>query len=57
MYLTELSSAPKREIDGLVSHILLEEGDAPGGELSVTWVEVAPGSSRSRTATIRSRST
>ena len=44
MYLTDLSSAPKRELDGLVSHILLEEGDAPGGELSVTWVDVAPGS-------------
>jgi mannose-6-phosphate isomerase-like protein (cupin superfamily) len=44
MYVTDLSSAPKREIDGLVSHILLEKGDAPAGELSVTWVEVAPGS-------------
>lgn len=36
MYVTDLSSAPKREIEGLVSHILLEKGDAPGGELSVT---------------------
>ena len=44
MYITDLSSAPTRELDGLVSHILLEEGDAPGGELSVTWVDVAPGS-------------
>jgi mannose-6-phosphate isomerase-like protein (cupin superfamily) len=44
VYVTDLSSAPKREIDGLVSHILLEEGDAPGGELSVTWVDVEPGS-------------
>ncbi|HEY6771639.1 MAG TPA: cupin domain-containing protein [Solirubrobacterales bacterium] len=44
MYVTDLSDAPKREIEGLVSHILLEKGDAPGGELSVTWVEVAPGS-------------
>jgi mannose-6-phosphate isomerase-like protein (cupin superfamily) len=44
MYLTDLTNAPKREIDGLVSHILLEKGDAPGGELSVTWVDVAPGS-------------
>jgi mannose-6-phosphate isomerase-like protein (cupin superfamily) len=44
VYVTDLSSAPKREIEGLVSHILLEKGDAPGGELSVTWVEVAPGS-------------
>jgi mannose-6-phosphate isomerase-like protein (cupin superfamily) len=44
VYVTELSSAPKREVDGLVSHILFEKGDAPGGELSVTWVDVEPGS-------------
>ena len=44
MYVKDLSSATKREVDGLVSHILLEEGDAPGGELSVTWVDVEPGS-------------
>jgi mannose-6-phosphate isomerase-like protein (cupin superfamily) len=44
MYVSDLSSAPTREVDGLVSHILLEEGDAPGGELSVTWVDVEPGS-------------
>jgi mannose-6-phosphate isomerase-like protein (cupin superfamily) len=44
MYVRDLSSAPKRKVDGLVSHILLEEGDAPGGELSVTWVDVEPGS-------------
>jgi mannose-6-phosphate isomerase-like protein (cupin superfamily) len=44
MYVRDLSSAPTREVDGLVSHILLEEGDAPGGELSVTWVDVEPGS-------------
>jgi mannose-6-phosphate isomerase-like protein (cupin superfamily) len=44
VYVTDLSSAPKRELDGLVSHILLEEGDAPGGELSITWVDVEPGS-------------
>jgi mannose-6-phosphate isomerase-like protein (cupin superfamily) len=43
MYVTDLSSAPQRELDGLVSHILLEEGDAPGGELSITWVDVEPG--------------
>jgi quercetin dioxygenase-like cupin family protein len=43
MYATDLNSAPKRELEGLVSHILLEEGDAPGGELSVTWVDVEPG--------------
>lgn len=43
MYTTDLSKAPKRELEGLVSHILLEEGDAPGGELSITWVDVEPG--------------
>ena len=43
MYVSDRSSAPKRELDGLVSHILLEEGDAPGGELSITWVDVEPG--------------
>jgi quercetin dioxygenase-like cupin family protein len=44
MYVTDLSTAPQRELDGLVSHILLEEGDAPGGELSITWVDIEPGS-------------
>ena len=43
MYVSDLSNAPKREIEGLVAHILLQEGDAPGGELSITWVEVQPG--------------
>jgi mannose-6-phosphate isomerase-like protein (cupin superfamily) len=43
MYVKDLSNAPTRELEGLVSHILLEEGDAPGGELSITWVDVAPG--------------
>jgi mannose-6-phosphate isomerase-like protein (cupin superfamily) len=43
MYVSDLSTAPKRELEGLVSHILLEEGDAPGGELSITWVDVEPG--------------
>jgi mannose-6-phosphate isomerase-like protein (cupin superfamily) len=43
MYVNDLSSAPKRELEGLVSHVLLEKGDAPGGELSITWVDVEPG--------------
>jgi mannose-6-phosphate isomerase-like protein (cupin superfamily) len=43
MYVSDLATAPKRELDGLVSHILLDEGDAPGGELSITWVDVEPG--------------
>jgi len=43
MYVKDLGNAPTRELDGLVSHILLEEGDAPGGEMSITWVDVEPG--------------
>ena len=43
MYVKDLSTAQKRELDGLISHILLEEGDAPGGEMSITWVDVEPG--------------
>jgi mannose-6-phosphate isomerase-like protein (cupin superfamily) len=38
------SRAPRRERDGLVSHILLHEGDVPETRLTVTWVDVTPGS-------------
>jgi mannose-6-phosphate isomerase-like protein (cupin superfamily) len=38
------SEALRRERDGLVSRILLHAGDLPGTRLTVTWVEVAPGS-------------
>ena len=38
------SEAPRRERDGLVSRILLHEGDLPEARLTVTWVDVAPGS-------------
>jgi mannose-6-phosphate isomerase-like protein (cupin superfamily) len=38
------SEAPRREREGLVSHILLHEGDLPETRLTVTWVDVAPGS-------------
>jgi mannose-6-phosphate isomerase-like protein (cupin superfamily) len=38
------SEGPRREWDGLVSRILLHEGDPPETRLTVTWVEVAPGS-------------
>jgi mannose-6-phosphate isomerase-like protein (cupin superfamily) len=38
------SEPPRRERDGLVSHILLHEGDVPEARLTVTWVDVAPGS-------------
>ncbi len=44
MYKRNRSEAPQREKDGLVSHILLHEGDVPGARLAVTWVDVAPGS-------------
>jgi len=43
MYVRDLGNSPTRELEGLVSHIFLEEGDAPGGEMSVTWVDVEPG--------------
>lgn len=57
MYVTDLSSAATRELDGLVSHILLEEGDAPGGELSIPGWTSRQAASSHRTATRRSRST
>ena len=33
--------APRRERDGLVSRILLHEGEVPEARLTVTWVGVA----------------
>ena len=47
MFTRNKSGAPRRERDGLISHILLEKGDVPGGELTVTWVDVASGSAQS----------
>jgi mannose-6-phosphate isomerase-like protein (cupin superfamily) len=38
------SEAPRRERDGLVSHILLHAGDFPETRLTVTWVDIDPGS-------------
>ncbi len=38
------SEALRRERDGLVSHILWHAGDLPETRLTVTWVDVAPGS-------------
>jgi quercetin dioxygenase-like cupin family protein len=35
-----------RERDGLVSHILLHAGDVPETQLTVTWVDVDPGSAQ-----------
>lgn len=38
------SEALRRERDGLVSHVLWHAGDLPETRLTVTWVDVAPGS-------------
>ena len=38
------SKSFRRERDGLVSHILLHEGYVPEALLTVTWVDVTPGS-------------
>ena len=40
MYKLNKSEVPKRQRDGLLSHILLQQGDVPNTQLSVTWVEV-----------------
>ncbi len=44
MFRRNRSEAVRRERDGLVSRILLHEGDSPESQLTVTWVDVAPGS-------------
>ncbi len=44
MFKRNIAEAPQREREGLISHILLQQGDVPQVGLSVTWVEVAPGS-------------
>ena len=44
MFKMSRSGAARRERDGLVSHILLHKGDLPGARMTVTWVDVAPGS-------------
>ena len=44
MFRRRRSEALWRERDGLVSRILLHGGDLPETRLTVTWVEVAPGS-------------
>jgi quercetin dioxygenase-like cupin family protein len=48
MYVRDLASAPTGELEGLVSHVLLQDGDVAGGELSVTWVDVEPGARQPR---------
>ena len=44
MYTRSKEESPKRERSGLVSHILLQQGDLPEVGLTATWVDVAPGS-------------
>ncbi|MBA4115892.1 MAG: hypothetical protein H0X71_05525 [Rubrobacter sp.] len=46
MFTRNTSESPRCEQGGFASHILpAEEGDT-GGELTVTWVDVAPGSAQ-----------
>ena len=44
MYTRNEEEGPRRERSGLVSRILLQRSDLPEAGLTVTWVEVAPGS-------------
>lgn len=44
MLINNKSKVPKRERNGLVSHILLQKGDVPYDRLAITWVDVTPGS-------------
>ncbi len=43
MFKSNRQGSPQREREGLVSHILLQQGDVPDDRLSVTWVEIALG--------------
>ena len=44
MLVRNRTGAPWRERGGLVSRVLLQEGDVAGVGLTATWVEVSPGS-------------
>jgi mannose-6-phosphate isomerase-like protein (cupin superfamily) len=46
MYKLNKSEVPQRQRGGLLSHILLQQGDVPNTQLSVTWVEVEPDASQ-----------
>lgn len=46
MFKRNKSAAPQRQRDGLLSYILLQQGDVPDTRLSVTWVELTPGGSQ-----------
>lgn len=47
MFTQSKSEAPYRERKGLISYILLQHGDVPRDRLSITWVDVLPGSEQS----------
>ena len=44
MFKKSLSEALRRIRPGLMSHILMQEGDTATNNLSIAWVEVEPGS-------------
>ncbi len=46
MYKRNKSEVPQRKRHGLLSHIMLQKGDVPDTQLSVTWVEVKSGASQ-----------
>lgn len=46
MFVRGKDEASWRGRDGLVSRVLLQRGDVAGGGLTVTWVDVAPGSAQ-----------
>ena len=46
MYVRGKSDSPRGELAGLRSHILLQAGDAAESNLSITWVDVAPGAAQ-----------
>ncbi len=43
MLTANISTAPRREVNGLVSRVLLQAGDPGASALTVTWVQVAAG--------------
>ena len=57
MYTRSKEESPRRERNGLVSHLLLQHGDLSNVGLMANWADVAPGSSSGPTNTPRSRCT
>src|SRR5215216_2664613 len=46
MFVAHANTAPTRHLDGLTSRALLQEGDVADADLTVTWVDVEPGSAQ-----------